>query len=851
MLRKSLTILLTLPLMIIGMSSASATAPLVVTFEANDTSGYVHIDFDDNVDQPGHQKSTVVDGVNGVGGKVLKVVRGTASWAGTTIIKDGSKTLIKTGQLFVKAKIYSPAAGKKLMMKIDNKDTTTQSVETYATESTVIGWHEYTFDFSVQRVGTEAFSAAKPATMASIFFDFTTTPTASTAGQTYYLDDVTFASATTGTGGGGGVVVPPVVPIASTLVTFEANDSSGYVHIDFDDNVDQPGHQKSTVVDGVNGVGGKVLKVVRGTASWAGTTIIKDGSKTLIKTGQLFVKAKIYSPAAGKKLMMKIDNKDTTTQSVETYATESTVIGWHEYTFDFSVQRVGTEAFSAAKPATMASIFFDFTTTPTASTAGQTYYLDDVTFASATAGTGGGGVPVVVAATPTLLTYEAGDTIGAQGAAEANPDHPVGIFGGGSAAVVTSPNGVGGADSHVLALTKAGQSWTGYNAIVDTLGTLRITNGDFPNVTFNYISPKANSPVAVQLFIGDTMDVQMIQNANIGANNMKFDFSTAANWSASKIYTKLVIFPDFLVPTSTPADVYYFDNIGINGALTPGDVTTPPAAQTVLNVRLADWNATNSFDGTHIWGDGGLGNWFDANTGYFAHYVPAGSTFNLKYSVKTDAGVNAPNGTVVTLALGSAWSGSNAKFTVNGVAVPGVAAWGANGELDQATTTATVSGGYITVSVTSLDATADATGDPGSPTANPQPLNPLFMQIKTHVEGNYITHQDWVNIVATAVTAVADPPTITSISGTSGKNGQAIDIVGTNLGSSDVSLFTAATSKLAAVTTAVSVIAVSADGTRMTVRSPNKAQKGYFKATTTGGTATSATLFSSSTSNTS
>jgi len=90
MLRKSLTILLTLPLMIIGMSSASATAPLVVTFEANDTSGYVHIDFDDNVDQPGHQKSTVVDGVNGVGGKVLKVVRGTASWAGTTIIKDGS-----------------------------------------------------------------------------------------------------------------------------------------------------------------------------------------------------------------------------------------------------------------------------------------------------------------------------------------------------------------------------------------------------------------------------------------------------------------------------------------------------------------------------------------------------------------------------------------------------------------------------------------------------------------------------------------------------------------------------------------------------------------------------------------
>ena len=277
---------------------------------------------------------------------------------------------------------------------------------------------------------------------------------------------------------------------------------------------------------------------------------------------------------------------------------------------------------------------------------------------------------------------------------------------------------------------------------------------------------------------------------------------------------------------------------------------------TVLNVRLADWNATNSFDGTHVWGDGGLGNWFDATTNYYAHYVKVGSTFNLKYSVKNSAGVAAPDGTVVTLALGTAWSGSNAKFRVNGVAVSGVTKWGANGQEDQATTTATVSGGFITVSVTSLDIADNGTVNPGSATANPDDFSPLFMQIKAHVEGNFTTQQDWVNIVATKA---ASAPTITSISGTSGKNGQAIDIVGTNLGDAlggSVSLNTAAVMKGAvvttpAVTTPVSVIAVSADGTRMTVRSPNKAQKGYLSVTTTGGTATSATLFSSSTSNTS
>jgi hypothetical protein len=389
---------------------------------------------------------------------------------------------------------------------------------------------------------------------------------------------------------------------APLVVTFETGDTSGFVHIDFDDDVLLPGHQKSTVVDGVDGVGGKVLKVVRGTASWAGTTIIKDGSKTLLKTGSLFVTANIKSPAAGKKMLMKIENKDDRTQSVEAYATQSSVIGWHEYTFDFSIQRPGTEAFSANKTFSMASVFFDFTTTPNPTTALQTYYLDDVTFASATAGSGGGGGETVVAATPTLLTYESGDTLGALGAAEAVPTHPVGIFGGGTSAIEAAPGDVGGAGNHVLALTKTGAQWTGYNAIVDTLGTLRITSAGFPNVTFNYLSAKDNSPVAVQLFIGDTMEVQMIQNAALGTNSMKFDFSTAGTWSASKIYTKLVIFPDFQIPVSTPADVYYFDNIAINGAVTPGIAAKPAnvKAATITNKTYKVGTTLSATKGTWV-----------------------------------------------------------------------------------------------------------------------------------------------------------------------------------------------------------------------------------------------------------
>ncbi|NBQ98440.1 MAG: hypothetical protein EBU12_09560, partial [Microbacteriaceae bacterium] len=96
-------------------------------------------------------------------------------------------------------------------------------------------------------------------------------------------------------------------------------------------------------------------------------------------------------------------------------------------------------------------------------------------------------------------------------------------------------------------------------------------------------------------------------------------------------------------------------------------------------------------------------------------------------------------------------------------------------------------------------------------------------------------------------------PVISSISATSGKKGQAIDIVGTNLGDAlgtTVSLFTAAASGKPAVTTSVTVLSVNADGTRLTVSSPAIAQKGYFRVTNSGGTATGNTAFTASTTTT-
>jgi hypothetical protein len=257
----------------------------------------------------------------------------------------------------------------------------------------------------------------------------------------------------------------------------------------------------------------------------------------------------------------------------------------------------------------MASMFFDFEQLgPQVTTGNQVFYVDDLTFAAASGG-GGGVEPVGKTATPTLLTFESGDAEGALVAAEANDAHPQGIFGGGTAAIVPAP--AGGNGTNALAITKTGQPWTGANAIVDITGTKRFTSSAFPSVTFNYYSPKAG-PVVVELNPGA---VQGGATAVEGWQTITVNFSGVAGWSANTEYDKVVIFPDFQVAPSTPALVYYVDNLAVNGAVTPAIVpkikptnsklatlsTTSPVVGKTLTVSKGTWTGTDPVTYTYKW----------------------------------------------------------------------------------------------------------------------------------------------------------------------------------------------------------------------------------------------------------
>ena len=789
----------------VGANLEAQVTPVLVNFESTDASGYSFIGFGG--------ASGSADGSAPAGGsvgstKAFKLTEGGECWAGVTFLSS-SASLLATGKSTVKANIYAPASGKTIKLKLE--DSANGDINKEVDVTSIAGWNTYSFDFS-------GFNSALKYNKASIFANFTC-GSGSKSGDAWYVDDIAFlgaaGAALAGSGGGNTEPTPftgnAVIRLAGADATNTFNRQA-----DADFFVSQNWYRGGLRV---------MTKQVPVASTQRLTWVVSNAAdgKPLANVKVKFVFGKEYSGSTAK---VNVGNVSSTgNQQIVEAVTAA------DGTVSFDIVNTDVAADAADNPGTNLG----------------SNYSGKHLFSQVTAWVSNQGQDSIDLVD--LVFYKPADA-------------PV------IKTIVTRVTGIDETNAYVGTC----EGWCQYYAAglryfergieVGTTTTLNWT------VTDTDGNPYANK--SVKLLLGKTYSGS---NAKVSVNGVAFPgtgdekvipLTTDSNGRLSfdVVNSNFNADADPYQPSNVKnprnGSKHLFVQIAVVGEKGNQDVLDiidlnyyqPQGAgpATVYNVRLADWNASNSFDGTHVWGDGGLGSWFDQYTGYFAKYVAAGSTFNLRYKVTNAAtGALAPNGTVVTLSLGSAWSGSNAKFTVNGVNVDGKTKWGANGQLDQATTTATVSNGFITVPVTALDAVQDATENPGNPTANPDNFNPLFMQVKVKVEGNAVTRQDWVNIIATKPAAAA--PVITSVSATTGKKGQAIDIVGTNLGDalgSTVTLFTAATTKTAAVSTPVTVLSVNATGTRLTVSSPALTQKGYFKVTNSGGTATATSLFSAS-----
>jgi hypothetical protein len=198
-------------------------------------------------------------------------------------------------------------------------------------------------------------------------------------------------------------------------------------------------------------------------------------------------------------------------------------------------------------------------------------------------------------ATSTLLTFEGADTLGAKIVGPASGEKLEGGFEGAITTIEDAPAGGNGGKALKILKNVGAQVYAGVN-MLNFAADVRITNGTNKSVTFNYYSPKANSPVRVELVpypraLGKTVTVPQ------GWSKVTIDFTDVAGWSETEDYTTLTLFPDFNVGAGDVAQAYFVDELAINGAKTAdlGPVEVPRSNPvTLVNFESND-NSGYSF----------------------------------------------------------------------------------------------------------------------------------------------------------------------------------------------------------------------------------------------------------------
>jgi uncharacterized protein YjdB len=203
-----------------------------------------------------------------------------------------------------------------------------------------------------------------------------------TATDTASGDTDTVAVTVTGSSGGGGGW--PTITFDVAAITYGRTDFGGVT--------------SSQVADpAAGGAQLQVGKVVKPTTAqvWGGTTVSTlpgDQVPTIPFTAtNTKMTVKVYSPAAGIHVRLKVEDAADGTHSVETEALTTMANAWETLTFDFAVQATGTAALNLAYTYNRASLFFDFGTVPVAD---ETFYFDDIAFVTSGGGGGGGGTVV-------------------------------------------------------------------------------------------------------------------------------------------------------------------------------------------------------------------------------------------------------------------------------------------------------------------------------------------------------------------------------------------------------------------------------------------------------------------------
>ncbi len=351
------------------------------------------------VDFGGDASAVATDPVaGGTRANVVKIVRGvagtpSATYAGTTFTQKVGNVQLGFSQKVpftstgtqMSIDIYSPAAGIPVRLKAEDHTDPTITVETEAMTTVANAWQTLTFEFANQAAGTAALNVTKNFDLVTVFPNFNTPD----SGAAYYVDNLKFVNATT-------APAPAPTPTPTPTPT-----PGGFANITFDSSsitytmTTFGGTSASVVADPAGGTN-KVGTITKPTTAeqWAGDTVSTMANfsvgKIPFSASQKTMTMRVYSPAAGVRYRMKVENQNNAGITCETDVLSTVAGAWETLTFNFAAPGTNppngggaTATLDLSQTYDKVSIFADFGlgnggigTMP----ANRTYYFDDITF---------------------------------------------------------------------------------------------------------------------------------------------------------------------------------------------------------------------------------------------------------------------------------------------------------------------------------------------------------------------------------------------------------------------------------------------------------------------------------------
>ena len=275
--------------------------------------------------------------------KVAKMVKSPGQPWGGSLIALSSAIDFSTNKIF-RVKVFSPRVGAKLLLKVENATNAGINFEREATTTVANQWEYLYFDYSTINT-TQSYHKI-------IVIWELGTPGDGSANFTFHMDDFELVAS-----------LPPA-PLSLPL-TFESTTTT-FGWFDFD------GGQVTVINNpqssGIN-TSSRVCRMVKNPGQPWGGSFLTLSSAMDFSTNKVF-RMKVFSPRAGAKVLLKVENSANAGQNFEKEVVTTMANNWEDLVFDYS-------GINTANTYNRVVLIFDLGT-PGDGSANFTFLFDDI-----------------------------------------------------------------------------------------------------------------------------------------------------------------------------------------------------------------------------------------------------------------------------------------------------------------------------------------------------------------------------------------------------------------------------------------------------------------------------------------